>query len=205
MIWFTSDTHFGHSNIIKYSERPFSTIEEHDSCFIDNINKVVKSSDVLYHLGDFVFCKNHHSAIHSIERITYALNCKTIHLRLGNHDHAIRKAKDYLLQHRVFASVLPYEEIKVSRDTWKQSHDITLCHYAMKVWNKSHRGALHLYGHSHSSLPDDPNSLSFDVGVDSCLFGHARFTPYSMDEVDHIMNSFKKFVPIDHHTGNYNE
>ena len=41
---------------------------------------------------------------------------------------------------------------------------IVLCHYAMRVWNKSHHGNFMLYGHSHGSLADDPNSMSFDVG-----------------------------------------
>jgi calcineurin-like phosphoesterase family protein len=52
----------------------------------------------------------------------------------------------------------------------------------MRVWNQSHRGALHLYGHSHGTLPDDANSKSFDVGVD-CHDYH----PISLDRVLAIM------------------
>ncbi len=42
---------------------------------------------------------------------------------------------------------------------------IVLCHYAMRVSNRSHHGAWHLYGHSHGNLPEGPTSLSMDVGI----------------------------------------
>ena len=75
----------------------------------------------------------------------------------------------------------------------KAKRRIVLCHYAFRVWNKSHRGAWHLYGHSHGSLPDDPNSLSFDAGVDC-----HEFTPISYERVKEIMAE-KRFLPVDHH------
>ena len=70
---------------------------------------------------------------------------------------------------------------------------IILSHYAHQVWNRSHHGSWHLYGHSHGSLPDDPASLSFDAGC--MLFG---MRPISYDKVKEIMRT-KWFVPIDHH------
>lgn len=60
----------------------------------------------------------------------------------------------------------------------------------MVVWKD---GSWHLYGHSHGNLPDDPNSLSFDVGVDT-----NNFKPYSLKDVERIMAG-KTFKPIDHH------
>lgn len=53
--WFTSDTHFGHENIIKYCNRPFSSIQEMNRKLILNWNKVVESNDVVVHIGDFCF------------------------------------------------------------------------------------------------------------------------------------------------------
>jgi hypothetical protein len=37
---------------------------------------------------------------------------------------------------------------------------IVLCHYAMRVWNRSHHGAWHLYGHSRGNLPAAPIAQS---------------------------------------------
>jgi calcineurin-like phosphoesterase family protein len=52
----------------------------------------------------------------------------------------------------------------------------------MRVWPHSGRGAWHLYGHSHGNLPDDPLSLSMDVGVDS-----HDFCPWHFEEIQVVM------------------
>jgi len=54
-IYFTSDMHLGHKNIIKYSNRPFNSLVEMDQVIIDNYNSVVKKGDTVYDLGDFCF------------------------------------------------------------------------------------------------------------------------------------------------------
>ncbi|GJD90610.1 hypothetical protein BHAOGJBA_4152 [Methylobacterium hispanicum] len=51
-----------------------------------------------------------------------------------------------------------------------------LSHYAHRVWPRMHYGDLHLYGHSHGSLPG--TDASTDVGVD--CFG---FRPVTLDDV----------------------
>ena len=53
--FFTSDTHFGHANIIKYCNRPFSSLEEMNSTIIRNWNEMVKPEDTVFFLGDFCF------------------------------------------------------------------------------------------------------------------------------------------------------
>jgi calcineurin-like phosphoesterase family protein len=175
MFFFTSDTHFGHNNIIKYCNRPFSNIDEMGQAIIDRWNSIVKKNDTVFHLGDFCF--------HNFNRYFYALNGKIILIK-GNHDNEAWKNRDKFFEFRD-----SYYEIKID------NQPITLCHYAMLVWNKSHYGAWHIYGHSHGTLPDNPNSLSFDCGVDT-----HNFYPYSFDEVKEIMSK-KIFVPIDHHKG----
>ena len=54
-IWFISDTHFGHNNIIEYCRPHFASIDEMESAIIENWNKAVKPGDLVYHLGDFAW------------------------------------------------------------------------------------------------------------------------------------------------------
>ena len=184
-IWFTSDTHFGHANILRFSKRPFKDVEQMDAMLIKNWNSVVGYQDDVYHLGDFSLT----SAERSL-RILEQLNGNK-HLIKGNHEKSVLEKS---FTREKFAWIKDYYELKVEDlDARGNRQSIVLLHYAMKVWNKSHHGAWHLYGHSHGSLPDDINSLSFDVGVDS----HDYF-PISYEQVKRIMSK-KEFKPIDHH------
>lgn len=145
--WFTSDTHFGHKNIIKYSNRPFNDVEEMNSVLIDNWNATVKPNDEVYHLGDFsLYPKN------MAQKILDQLSGKK-HLIIGNHDQNNIKLDGW-------------EWVRHYHEITNHNNMIVLSHYAMRTWNKQHRGSWMLYGHSHGKLPDDPTSLSFDVGVD---------------------------------------
>jgi calcineurin-like phosphoesterase family protein len=53
--WYTADLHLGHTNIIKYCNRPFGSTDDMDSVIINNWNSRVKIGDVVYHVGDFCF------------------------------------------------------------------------------------------------------------------------------------------------------
>ena len=80
MIYLISDTHFNHTNIIKYCNRPFKNIEEMNQALINNWNRVVNDKDIIYHCGDFSFGK-----AEDISSIVSQLNGK-IYLTRGNHD-----------------------------------------------------------------------------------------------------------------------
>lgn len=182
-IWFTSDTHFGHHNIMKYCNRNFKNVDHMDQEMIKNWNSKVGVNDIVFHLGDFCF-----GDILEWEKIRYQLN-GTIYFIRGNHD----KFQNGQISH-LFKDIFDLVEIKVKDDEAERGwQNIVLCHYSMRVWNRSHHGSWHLWGHSHGTLPDDPNSLSFDVGVDS-----HNYAPISYKEVKKIM-SLKTFEPIDHH------
>lgn len=173
--WFTADTHFGHANIIKYCNRPFANSVEMDKALIANWNARVGKNDLIYHVGDFCF--------QDFDRYFNQLNGLKIFVK-GNHDRNAWQNRD-----RFYSHSDSYREICVN------GQDITLCHYAMRVWNKSHYGSWNLYGHSHGSLPDDPHARAIDIGVDC-----HNFAPISFDEVAAIMEK-KLWKPIDHHTG----
>jgi len=80
-VWFTSDTHFGHENIIRYCHRPFKTVEEMNVVMIDNWNSLIACDDEVYHLGDLAFFKKDCG----LTELLLQLNGNK-HLILGNHD-----------------------------------------------------------------------------------------------------------------------
>lgn len=171
MKFFTADTHMNHSNIIKYCNRPFQTVEEMNETIINNWNSVVKDNDEVYHLGDFVLTKDRFA----MKNFRGKLNGGIILIK-GNHDRLNRE--DYQL----FNKVAELMEIRYN------GQKITLCHYAMRTWNCSHHGSLHFYGHSHGTLPIFRNSL--DVGVDA-----NDFRPLSIDEaIKKIEQNNKKLI-----------
>lgn len=175
--WFTSDLHYGHSNIIKYCNRPFKNKEEMNEMLIANWNAVVNENDDIYSLGDFAFGK-----IGYIKSILTRLK-GNIHMITGNHDEEILNHKDALINEGLVLEIVPYKEILVN------GQFICLFHYGARVWNRSHKGSWLLYGHSHNSLP--PYGKSVDVGVDSTsiLKGRTEYRPYSFAEVAKFMDT----------------
>lgn len=177
-VWFTSDTHFGHANVIRYSSRPFAGVEEMDEALITNWNSVVRPGDRVYHLGDFAFCRPERAA-GIVGRLTGQK-----YLVFGNHDKRLREDAGFKSSW-IWARDL--EGITVA------DQRIVLCHYAMLTWNQSHRGAWMLHGHSHGTLREDPHSLRIDVGVDPM-----GYHPVSFDRVRALM-ALKDFRPVDRH------
>ncbi len=147
MILFTADQHYNHNRIRNYCQRPFASVQEMNQTLIDNHNSVVKQEDTIYMLGDFGFG--------NLEPILKRLNGKKV-LLVGSHDKDTLKYKQYFdnIQHMI-----------TLKEKWGT---ITLCHYALRTWPKSHYNSWHIFGHSHGTLT--PMGKSFDVGVDSHLF-----------------------------------
>ena len=158
MYFFTADQHFAHKNIIRYCKRPFGSIEEMDNTIINNFNSVVTKKDHTIHVGDFTF-KNP-------EKYIKQLNGSHTFLR-GNHDRWMNKQ---------------YHEIWCR--TIEKQH-VVACHYAMRVWNRSHYGSWQVYAHSHGEL--EPIGLQWDAGVDN-----NNFYPVSFEELKEIFKKYKK-------------
>lgn len=155
-IFFTSDHHFGHTNILKFCDRPFRDIAEMNEELIHRWNERVAPDDEVYHLGDFALSTPDRTA-----EILDRLN-GTKYLIVGNHEGAALNCRTK------FQWIKEYHELKVpDNDCSNGVRRIILFHYAMRVWRGDFRGAWHLYGHSHNNLPEKDDSLSFDVGVDA--------------------------------------
>lgn len=182
-IFFCSDTHFGHSNIIKYSNRPYENVAEMNEALIQNWNALVKPADEVWHLGDFAFMQ-----FDVFKTLLRQLNGNIYFVR-GNHDKIIDQNRVEILRQGKIKTIQDYAEVKVAGKM------IVLAHYGHRVWNKSHYGSIHLYGHSHGSLP--PHGLSVDVGVD-CKEITPEYRPIHLDEVLKYMSGRQTSV-VDHH------
>lgn len=180
--WFSSDSHFGHFNIIKHCKRPFKSIMEMDQTIITRWNEKISPTDTVYHLGDFAWNP-------MVARAVLGKLNGTIHLIRGNHDKRTLKKGVELL----FASVNDYLEIKVKDEEMDVTQNIVLMHYPIESWNKRHHGSWHLHGHCHGTLPSGDHQARIDVGVDPM-----NFYPVSYNEIKGIMTG-KVFKPIDHH------
>lgn len=166
MIFFTSDLHIHHANIIKYCQRPFNSVEEMDNAIINNWNSVVAQDDSVWVLGDFTMSNDKILINRTLSRLN-----GNKYLVLGNHDSPACKFSGF------WSEVHELTHISVERET------LVLCHYAMRVWYKSHHGSWHLYGHSHGSLSEE-NNLSFDVGVDAWSYAPVSFNQIAKKMAD---------------------
>ena len=151
-LFFTADTHYGHKNIIRFSERQFTNIETMDDALIRNWNSTVPQDGIVFHIGDFSF----HNAQHS-KWILEQLNGRVILIK-GNHDKCTTYFKEV---HEIF-------KIKVADEdgTFGGYNQIILSHFPFAIWDKKHYGSWHLHGHSHGTYKPVTNNKILDVGVD---------------------------------------
>jgi calcineurin-like phosphoesterase family protein len=132
---------------------------------VESWNSTISANDDVFILGDFCF-----GTESEIENLLLRLNGRK-HLILGNHDKTIIKSQHLL---NMFSTVSRDREICVRLG--EDSYDITLNHYAQLVWNKSHHGALHFWGHSHGGIAG--HTQGCDVGVDAM-----NYVPVSFKEI----------------------
>ena len=180
MIYFTSDTHYGHANIIKYCARPFESVDEMDEALIKAYNSVVTPNDTVYHLGDF--CMGGRKP----EEYLCRLNGKMF-LLPGNHDKVERFTGKYTRHNEV---IIMTELVRASLS----GQYMTLCHYALRVWDKAHYGSWNLHGHSDGTLLG--HGKQQDVGVDA--LGYLGYRPISITELQELMDK-RTFDKVDHH------
>ena len=188
-IWFTGDHHFGHENIIRYTDRPYNSISEMDEDLIEKWNSVVDKWDIIYHLGDFTL-----SNIIIAQQYFGRLN-GAVHILYNHWHHDKRWITSYVPCITRGASAIFIEgQITVLEipELGKNGYPlaITLCHYPISMWDRKHYGAWHLHGHSHNKYQVEGKIL--DVGVDSAIEWLGEYRPFSFSEIIEIMESKKE-------------
>lgn len=181
--FFTADTHFGHRLMLSDRvprPRPWDTVEEMNEALIEAWNAKIGQHDLVYHLGDFSFMRREPT-----QKIFDRLNGQ-IHLVRGNHERVVPKGVTW---------VKDYYETKIGEVK------VCLFHYACAVWNKSHYGSWHLYGHSHGSFSGACSQCGhvrdiprLDVGVDA----REDYSPWSAEEIA-LTLTHRGYEGVDHH------
>lgn len=161
MIFFTSDNHFGHTRIIEYCNRPFSSVREMDETMIERWNAVVTDDDQVFHLGDFAFGKPEF-----IADILRRLKGQIVIIK-GNHDRKMAPLRDRCDVKNFLAMRL-------------DGFDLLLKHkpnYFIEHW---HGAQAHLCGHVHTSWTQKrvADRAIYNVGVDV-----RDFTPVTLQQI----------------------
>lgn len=136
-VWFCSDPHYYHKNIIKYCNRPFDNIDSMNETLINNWNGCVNEHDVIFCLGDFCFGNTK-----KWQDILSKLNGKK-YLILGNHDEESFK-EDFLCN---------FEVVCYGMHIYVDGQSIYLSHYPFLCFPGSYNNnkpTWQLFGHVHS-------------------------------------------------------
>ena len=178
-MFFTSDTHFNHKNIIEFCNRPFQDDFYMNESLINNWNKVVPKDGVVFHAGDFAMT----ARIDYIKGLVSRLNGR-IYLVLGNHDYQNRFDRQVVKD--IFHQVDDIFYLTVQDDELESKHvNFQICHYPLLYWR---RGYFMLHGHVHSGSTSTANEvmpfhhMRYDIGVDN-----NNFTPISYHQLKVIL------------------
>lgn len=143
--WFISDTHFSHTNIIRYTGRPFQSVDEMNEKMIENWNAYVKPGDTVFFLGDFGL-----GTTDFLADLCSKLHGNKICIR-GNHDGTPAK------MHKIgFSLVLESAFIKIGR------HPVELVHIPTNP-APTH---FQIHGHVHEKRPNKVIDRQLNLSVE---------------------------------------
>ena len=193
--FYISDLHLNHSNVLKFDNRPFDSLEQMHETIENNWNNVITNADTVYILGDIIWNKND-------EIISLIARLKG-HKILIQGNHCSRVLQDLRIRNQ-FEEILPYAEVRDTDNNGKQV-DVVLSHYPILMWNKQHKGSIHLYGHVHNSREwkfyqdalqglkqfvdienerlnrqENFNPIAINVG---CMIDYMNYTPKTLKEL----------------------
>lgn len=217
-IWFISDTHYGHTNIVsgvsRWSDidvscRQFNTVEEMSQHLVGQINKYVGEDDILFHLGDWSF-----GGIENIWNFRKQIKCKNIHLILGNHDKHILLGKKLLncycnndgeVENGKFTTygdwrddlfnAYPlnlFESIQKHLEVIIDGTLVIMNHYPLLDFHMNeYKEVIDLFGHVHGKIPHqivEKSGFRIDVGVDNAFKLFGEYKPFSWEEIIKLKN-----------------
>lgn len=188
-LYFTSDLHFGHRNVIRFCNRPFENEKEMGEKLIENWNNTVSNDDIVFVLGDTFWFNDSRS----IKKVLSRLNGETIYILPGNHC-------DFSAYHRITDDerivlcddvvVLWLESEGYPMKGWERKiYELWMCHYPMMTWPHRENGALQLFGHIHSKIESRD-------GVDQDLPLHWNQIDVGCDRWDYTPVSFETLIEL---------
>ncbi len=190
-VFFTSDFHLFHHNVLKFDNRPFADVNEMHKVIEERWNEVVTDNDIVIYLGDLSFARKGDK--NYVEGMMHSLK-GTIHYVMGNHDDYREVSKN-----KRFESVQDYLDIRITHMVDGESVETLFCcmHYPIYSWNKAHFGSYMIHGHSHMSLSNGDFHKThriFDVG---CM-GY-DYTPISYEKIIEMGGDIDYKINNNHH------
>jgi len=178
-IYFISDFHIGHANVIRFDNRPYKDIHEMSDVLADNWNSVVGEDDHVFFLGDL----SYKSKPADVKKFVDKLNGR-IYAVIGNHDRV-----NELRNLKRFETIDKEYNILIKDDRVARGYqELHLSHYPILSWNNIRYGSIHLHGHTHQNMLNSGQYDWFykrrvmDVGCNGI-----NYTPISYDGVMNIM------------------
>ena len=187
-IWFTSDNHIHHRNILKHcperqnicSAKDENDVEAWDKWMIDKWNSTIGKKDIVYILGDFIF-----GSQESARKALQNLHGKKF-LILGNHDKGVDKLENYFEQ-ITQQKLVTFK--KSNFDFLDEDFQVFMCHYPMVTWASKHYGVINAHGHCHGRL-DDYNEASTELRVDVGIDG--KLANFNFITLEQLYRYFKE-------------
>jgi calcineurin-like phosphoesterase family protein len=192
--FFTAGWNLNHFGIIKYTGRPFESVDEMNACLVNNCNRTVGPEDRLFFVGDFVFGPlDDEKFLKTVRYFRKKILCNNIFLIYGNHDRRARKNAAFR-QH--FVNCCDYLEIKSEED-----QSVILSHYPIVdgCWNRYSDGAWHFHGPTNKAIGGEAANCRVIVGVDNCgeIFVKKSvdfFRPFSYNDIKNWISLRPKSV-----------
>jgi calcineurin-like phosphoesterase family protein len=184
-VYFTTDFHLFHHNVLKFDKRPFNDVHHMHQIIEQRWNETVNPDDIVIYLGDLSFARREDKDY--INQMLERLNGK-IHFVLGNHDKIEEVKKMPNLE-----SVQDYLEVRITHMEGDKKIETLFCcmHYPIYSWNKKHHGSYMVHGHCHGNLHHGEeasfydNRRVIDVG---CMLHDYRPVSYTqiMKKLSHV-------------------